>query len=191
MTDTITSRQVNGAEYPAVGSYVLDGSHTHLGFAVRHMAVAKVRGSFTECSGTLELAEDPSDSTVSVTIQADSVDTRDENRDNHLRADDFFHVAEHPTWTFVSTAIRPVTATEWHVDGDLTSRGVTQAVTLDAVLEGVVQDPSGNHRVGFSASTTIDRDDFGVSFHGVMEAGGLVVGKKIEIQIEAEAVLQV
>ncbi len=187
---TTTSRTVNGVEYPAVGTYALDPSHTRLGFAARHMAVSKVRGQFTEFGGTLELAEDPADSKVSVTIQPGSVDTRDETRDNHLRTNDFFDVETHPTWTFVSTAIRPVNATEWKVDGDLTIRGVTRPVTLDATLEGVVQDPYGNHRVGFSATTSIDRDEFGVSFHAVMEAGGLVVGKKVDIEIEAEATLQ-
>jgi polyisoprenoid-binding protein YceI len=190
-TTTVTSRTVKGVEYPAVGTYPIDVSHTRLGFAVRHMAVSKVRGAFTDFSGTLELAEDPVDSKISVTIQAGSVDTGDENRDNHLRTNDFFDVENHPTWTFTSTAIRPTTATEWNVDGDLTIRGVTKQVTLDASLEGVVKDPYGNHRVGFSAKTTIDREQFGVSFNGVMEAGGVVVGKKVDIDIEAEAVLQV
>jgi len=191
MTDTtVTSRIVDGVEYPAVGTYPIDTSHTRLGFAVRHMAVSKVRGDFKEFGGTLELAENPVDSKVSVTIQAGSVDTHDENRDNHLRTNDFFDVENHPTWTFTSTTIRPISATEWNVDGDLTIRGVTKQVTLDAVLEGVVQDPYGQHRVGFSAKTTIDREEFGVSFNGVMEAGGLVVGKKVDIEIEAEATLQ-
>jgi len=191
MSDTtVSSRTVDGVEYPAVGTYPLDTSHTRLGFAVRHMAVSKVRGDFKDFSGTLELAENPADSKVSVTIQAGSVDTHDENRDNHLRTNDFFDVENHPTWTFVSTAIRPITATEWNVDGDLTIRGVTKQVTLDATLEGVVTDPYGFHRVGFSAKTTIDREDFGVSFNGVMEAGGLVVGKKVDIDIEAEATYQ-
>jgi polyisoprenoid-binding protein YceI len=183
-------RIVNGVEYPAVGTYAIDVSHTQLGFAVRHMAVSKVRGRLSTFEGSLELAEDPTDSKVSLTIDANSVDTRDENRDNHLRSDDFFDVANHPTWTFASTAITPESATEWKVVGDLTIRGVTRPVTLDASLEGVVKDPYGNHRVGFSASTTIDRDDFGVSFGAVMEAGGLVVAKKVTIEIELEAVLQ-
>ncbi len=187
---TVSSRTVDGVEYPAVGSFAIDTSHTRLGFAVRHMAVSKVRGDFKDFSGTLELAEDPADSKVSVTIQAGSVDTHDENRDNHLRTNDFFDVENHPTWTFTSTAIRPISATEWNVDGDLTIRGVTRQVTLDATLEGVVQDPYGMHRVGFSATTSIDREDFGVSFNGVMEAGGLVVGKKVDIDIEAEATFQ-
>jgi len=187
---TVSSRTVNGAEYPAVGTYAIDTSHTRLGFAVRHMAVSKVRGDFKEFSGTLELAENPEDSKISVTIQAGSVDTHDENRDNHLRTNDFFDVENHPTWTFTSTAIRPITATEWNVDGDLTIRGVTKKVTLDATLEGVVTDPYGFHRVGFSATTSIDREDFGVSFNGVMEAGGLVVGKKVDIDLEVEATYQ-
>ena len=187
---TVSSRTVDGAEYPAVGTYAIDTSHTRLGFAVRHMAVSKVRGDFKEFSGTLELAENPADSKVSVTIQAGSVDTHDENRDNHLRTNDFFDVENHPTWTFTSTAIRPISATEWNVDGDLTIRGVTKQVTLDATLEGVVQDPYGLHRVGFSAKTSIEREDFGVSFNGVMEAGGVVVGKKVDIDIEAEATYQ-
>ena len=158
----VTSRTVNGTEYPAVGTYAIDPSHTQLGFAVRH----------------------------SLTIDATSVDTRDENRDNHLRTNDFFDVENHPTWTFTSTAIAAAGPTEWKVTGDLTIRGVTRPVTLDVTLEGVVKDPYGNHRVGFSASTEINREDFDVSFGAVMEAGGLVVAKKVGIEIELEAVLQ-
>jgi polyisoprenoid-binding protein YceI len=187
---TVTSRIVDGVEYPAVGTYAIDVSHTRIGFAVRHMAVSKVRGDFTDFSGTIEVAEDPADSKVSVTIQAGSVDTRDENRDNHLRTNDFFDVENFPVWTFNSTAVRPVTPGEWNVDGDLTIRGVTKPVTLDVTLEGVVKDPYGLHRVGFSAKTSIDREDFGVSFNGVMEAGGVIVGKKVDIDIEAEATHQ-
>ena len=186
----VTSRIVDGVEYPAVGSYVLDTMHTTLGFTVRHMAVSKVRGSFDTFEGTLELAEKPEDSKVSVTIQAGSVNTRDENRDNHLRTNDFFDVENHPTWTFVTTAITAESPSEWKVQGDLTIRGVTKPVTLDATLEGVVKDPYGNHRVGFSAKTTINREDFGVAFGAVMEAGGLVVAKKVDIEIETEATLQ-
>ena len=187
---TVTARMVDGAEYPAVGTYALDGSHTELGFAVRHMAVSRVRGRFGRFEGSIDIAEKPGDSKVSVTIDAGSVDTRDENRDNHLRTDDFFDVENHPTWSFVSTAIRPEGPTEFKVEGDLTIRGVTRPVTLDTTLEGVVDDPMGNHRVGFSASATIDREDFGIAFGGVMEAGGLIVGKKVDIRIESEAVLQ-
>jgi len=191
MAETIVpTRNVNGVEYPAVGIYDIDVSHSRLGFAVRHMAVSKVRGEFREFSGTLELAENPVDSKISVTLQSASVETKDENRDNHLRTNDFFDVENHATWTFTSTAIRPVTPTEWNVDGDLTIRGVTKQATLDVVLEGVVQDPYGFHRVGFSGSTTINRDDFGVSFNAALEAGGLVVSKKVDIDLEIEATLR-
>ena len=186
----VTSRTVNGVEYPAVGTYDIDPSHTELGFAVRPMAVSKVRGRLSKFSGTLVLAEDPTESKANVTIDATSVDTRDENRDGHLKTNDFFDVENHPTWTFVSTAIKPEGPTDFKVDGDLTIRGTTKPVTLDVSLEGVVKDPYGNHRVGFSASTTINREDFGVAFGAVMEAGGLVVAKKVDIQIELEAVLQ-
>lgn len=186
----VTTRTVEGVEYPAVGTYAIDVSHTQVGFAVRHMAVSKVRGRFGTFEGTLELAEDPTESEVSLTIDATSVDTRDENRDNHLRSNDFFDVENNPTWTFTSTAITAESATEWKVQGDLTIRGVTKPVTLDVSLEGVVKDPYGNHRVGFSASTTINREDFAVSFGAVMEAGGLVVAKKVDLEIELEAVLQ-
>ncbi|MBF6555377.1 MAG: YceI family protein [Acidimicrobiales bacterium] len=186
----VSSRNVSGVEYPAVGTYAIDASHTELGFAVRHMAVSKVRGRFSTFEGTIEIAEQPADSKASLTIEAGTVDTRDETRDAHLRTNDFFDVANHPTWTFVSTSIKPEGLTEFKVEGDLTIRGVTRQVTLDATLEGVVTDPYGNHRIGFSASTSINRDDFGVSFGAVMEAGGLVVAKKVDIQIELEAVLQ-
>jgi len=188
---TVSTRTVDGVEYPAVGTYAIDVSHTRVGFAVRHMAVSKVRGEFKDFSGTLELAENPADSKINVTIQAVSVDTHDENRDNHLRTNDFFDAENFPVWTFTSTAIRPRSANEWDVDGDLTIRGVTKQVTLDATLEGVVNDPYGLHRVGFSATTSIVRDDFGVSFNAALETGGVVVGKKVDIDLEVEATLQV
>jgi len=187
---TVSTRTVDGVEYPAVGTYAIDVSHTRVGFAVRHMAVSKVRGEFKDFSGTLELAENPADSKINVTIQAVSVDTHDENRDNHLRTNDFFDAENFPVWTFTSTAIRPRSADEWDVDGDLTIRGVTKQVTLDATLEGVVNDPYGLHRVGFSATTSIVRDDFGVSFNAALETGGVVVGKKVDIDLELEATLQ-
>lgn len=192
MADTteVTSRIVNGVELPAVGTYVLDPAHTQIGFAVRHMAVSKVRGRFTTFDGTLVLAEDPTQSTVNISIDATSIDTRDENRDGHLKSNDFFDTENHPKWEFISTRIEAEGPTQWKLTGDLTIRGVTKSVTLEASLEGVVKDPYGNHRVGFSANGEIDREDFGVSFNGVMEAGGLVVSKKVSIEIEAEAVYQ-
>jgi polyisoprenoid-binding protein YceI len=185
-----TTRVIEGIEYPPAGTYVLDPAHTRLGFAVRHMAVSKVRGGLNTFEGTLVIGEDPLDSTVEVDIDATSVDTRDEGRDNHLRSNDFFDVENHPRWTFVSTGVRPTGDERWEVDGDLTIRGVSRPVTLHTVFEGVVRDPYGNLRLGFTATTSIDRNEFGVAFNAVMEAGGLVVAKKVDIEIEAEAVLQ-
>lgn len=196
MSDTATQKQpvsarvINGVEYPATGSYLLDAAHTSIGFTVRHMAVSKVRGTFTRFEGSFDIAEDAADSSVHVTIDPNSVDTRDETRDNHLRSDDFFDVANHSQWTFNSTAVRETGPGELEVLGDLTIRGVTRPVTLALTIEGVVTDPFGNHRVGFSARTTINRDDFGVSFGAVMESGGLIVSKKVDIEIEAEATRQ-
>ncbi|MDA8340687.1 MAG: YceI family protein [Actinomycetota bacterium] len=186
----VTGRVVDGVTLPAVGTYDLDVAHTHVGFVVRHMAVSKVRGRFAGVDGVVEIGDDLADSSVRVTIDADSIDTRDENRDAHLRSNDFFDTATHPTWTYTSTAVRPTGPGAAAVDGDLTIRGITRPVTLAVTLEGVVQDPYGNHRVGFSATAEIDRQDFGVSFGGVMEAGGLVVANTVKIEIEAEAVLR-
>jgi polyisoprenoid-binding protein YceI len=186
----VTARVVNGVEYPATGSYLIDAAHTSVGFTVRHMAVSKVRGTFTKFDGSFEIAEDAADSEVHVTIDPSSVDTRDEARDSHLRSNDFFDVANHPQWAFDSTSVRETGPGQLEVVGDLTIRGVTRPVTLALTLEGVVTDPYGNHRVGFSAKTTINRDDFGVSFGAVMESGGLIVSKKVDIEIEAEATRQ-
>jgi polyisoprenoid-binding protein YceI len=184
------TRVIDGTEYPPAGTYVLDAAHTRLGFAVRHMAVSNVRGALDAFEGSIVVGEDPLDSKVEVSIDAASVDTRDESRDDHLRSNDFFDVENHPRWTFESTAVRPAGDDRWEVDGDLTIRGVTRPVTLRTVFEGLVRDPYGNLRLGFTATTSIDRHDFGVAFNAVMEAGGLVVAKKVDIEIEAEAVLQ-
>ena len=188
--EVVESRIINGVEHPAVGTYVLDPMHTSVGFTVRHMAVSKVRGTFKGVEGSLVIAERPEDSKVTVTIDPNSVETGEPNRDNHLRTDDFFDVANHPEWHFESTEVRGAGPGEYEVDGDLTIRGVTKKVTLALSLEGVVTDPYGLHRVGFSAKTTINRDDFGVSFGAVMETGGLVVAKKVDIEIDAEATRQ-
>ena len=184
-----TTRTVEGVELPLVGTYALDVAHSQVGFAVRHMAVSKVHGRFAKFDGTIEVAEDPTQSSVNVTIDANSVDTQDENRNNHLRTNDFFDVENHPTWTFASTSVVP-DGKKWKVTGDLTIRGITRPVTLETSLEGVVKDPYGNLRAGFSATAEIDREDFDVSFGAVMDAGGLVVAKKVTIEIDAEAVLQ-
>ncbi|MGO9150134.1 MAG: YceI family protein [Acidimicrobiales bacterium] len=193
MTDTITpaaTRDVNGVTLPTTGTFALDRSHTQVGFVARHLMVSKVRGRFTDFEGTIVVADDPSASSVEVTIQAASVNTNDENRDNHVRNNDFLSVEEFPTLSFRSTKVELKSRGDWKVYGDLTVRGVTRPVVLDVEFEGVIQDPWGNQRLGFTASGEIDRNDFGVSFNAALETGGFVVSPKVKLEIEAEAVRQ-
>jgi len=193
MTDTITpaaTRDVNGVTLPTTGTFALDRSHTQVGFVARHLMVSKVRGRFTDFEGTIVVADDPSASSVEVTIQAASVNTNDENRDNHVRNNDFLSVEEFPTLSFRSTKVELKPRGDWKVYGDLTVRGVTRPVVLDVEFEGVIQDPWGNQRLGFTASGEIDRNDFGVSFNAALETGGFVVSPKVKLEIEAEAVRQ-
>ena len=193
MTDTLTTpttRSVNGLTLPTTGTFVLDKSHTEVGFVVRHLMVSKVRGRFTDYEGTIVVADDPSQSSVEVTIQATSINTNDENRDNHVRTNDFLNVDEFPTLSFRSTRVVLDPSGDWKVDGDLTVRGVTRPIVLDVEFAGVIQDPWGNQRLGFTASGEIDRNEFGVSFNAALETGGFVVSPKVKLEIEAEAVRQ-
>lgn len=188
-TEPVT-RVWDGLEIPAAGTYTFDVSHSHVGFSVRHLMVAKVRGSFGSFSGSLTVGEDPADSSIEVTIDIDSVDTRDPQRDGHLRSEDFFDSANHPTMTYRSTAVRHDRRDRWHVDGELTVRGVTRPVALDVVLEGLATDPWGGSRAVFSATTAVNREDFGLTWNQALETGGVLVGKDARIEIEVEAVRQ-
>jgi len=189
MSDTTTTavRTVEGVELPAPGTWAIDASHTSANFKVKHLGLSRVRGRFTGIEGAVQVAERPEDSSVQVTIDAASVDTHDEGRDNHLRSPDFFNVEQHPTWTFVSTGVHG-SGPRWTVDGDLTIAGVTRPVTLDVEYEGVTADPWGGTRAGFTASTQINREDFGLTWNAALEAGGLVVGKNVTIELEVELV---
>jgi polyisoprenoid-binding protein YceI len=183
-------RTVDGLEVPVTGTYAFDPAHTHIGFVVRHMMVAKVRGRFTGYDGKVVIADGPVDSTVEVAIDAASIDTRDEQRDTHLRSADFFDVENFPQLTFASTKITHARGDEWTVDGELTIHGVTRPVTLDVQFEGGATDPWGNTKIGFSASGEIDRDEFGLSWNVALEAGGWLVGRTIKLEIEAELIRQ-
>ena len=189
-TTTTATREVNGLTLPTTGTFVLDKSHTEVGFLARHLMVSKVRGRFTDFDGTIVVAEDPEQSSVEVTIQAASINTNDVNRDNHVRTNDFLNVDEYPTLTFRSTKVELGSSNGWKVTGDLTVRGVTRPVVLDVEFQGVIDDPWGNQRLGFSASGEIDRNEFGVSFNAALETGGFVVGPKVKLEIDAEAVRQ-
>jgi len=189
-TTPISTREFNRMTLPAAGTFVLDKSHTQIGLVARHLMVSKVRGRFTDYEGAIVVADDPAQSSVEVTIQAASINTNDENRDNHVRTNDFLNVAEFPTITFRSTKVELNSSGDWKVYGELTVRGVTRPIVLEVTFEGVIQDPWGNQRLGFTASGEIDRNDFGVSFNAALETGGFVVSPKVKLEIEAEAVRQ-
>jgi polyisoprenoid-binding protein YceI len=187
-TEETGIRTVEGLDAPAPGTFTIDLTHTHIGFVVRHMMVSKVRWSFSSFSGEIVIAEDPLKSSVEVSIDTKSIDTHDENRDNHLRSADFFEIETHPTITFKSTAVTPTGPRSFNLSGDLTIHGVTHEVTLETDEEGIVQDPYGNQRIGFSASAEIDREEFGLTYNAALEAGGVVIGKTIKLEIEVEAI---
>jgi polyisoprenoid-binding protein YceI len=171
------------------GTWTIDPAHSDVSFSVRHLMVSKVRGSFTKFEGALQVPENALDSTVEVTIDMSSIDTRDPNRDAHLRSPDFFETVSYPTMTYRSTAIRP-DGGDFAIDGELTLHGVTKPVTLKVEYNGVSGDPWGGTRVGFSAETEISRSDFGVDIAMPLDGGGVVVGDKVKVNLEIEAVLQ-
>jgi polyisoprenoid-binding protein YceI len=172
-----------------VGTWDIDATHSTVGFSVRHMMVSKVRGYFREFSGEIVTAADPADSTVTATIDLGSIDTRQEQRDAHIRSADFFDAENHPQMTFRSTAVRTDGA-DWVVDGELTIKGATRPVSLALELNGFGPDAYGGVRAGFSAKTDINRNEFGVDIKMPMDGGGVVVGDKITVELEIEAVLR-
>lgn len=188
MTAAMT-RTVGVDTLPAVGTWSLDPSHSAVGFSVRHLGLSKVRGLFSSFTGDVVVGEEPTQSSVHVAIDVTSIDTGDEKRDEHLRTNDFFNAAEFPTMTFTSTSVSG-SGSDWKVIGDLTIRGVTRQVTLDTTFEGTAADPWGGSRAAFTATTEVDREQFGMTWNAALETGGVVVGKKVKIELEAEVVLQ-
>jgi polyisoprenoid-binding protein YceI len=190
MSDTTTApatRTVNGVELPAAGTWAIDVSHSSVNFKVKHLGLAKTRGRFTEFEGTVQIGEDPKDTTVEVTISAASVDTHDAKRDEHLRGTDFFDVETHPKLAFRSTKVDG-RDDEWTLEGELTVAGVTRPVVLDVTYEGVAGDPWGGTRAGFTATAQINREDFGLSWNAALEAGGFLVGKTVTIDLDVELI---
>jgi polyisoprenoid-binding protein YceI len=188
MTATDTSTLTGIPGYVA-GTWSIDPVHSEVGFMARHMVVAKVRGKFRTFSGELVTGDNPLDSSVTAEIDLSSIDTGNEQRDAHIRSADFFEVETHPTMTYRSTGVRPH-GSDYILDGELTLKGVTKEVPLALELNGFGPDAYGGTRAGFTATGDINRRDFGVNFHAVMETGGAVVSDKITIQLEIEAVLQ-
>jgi polyisoprenoid-binding protein YceI len=171
------------------GTWDIDATHSTVGFSVRHMMVSKVRGYFTQFSGEIVTAEDPARSSVTATIDMDSIDTRQEQRDAHIRSADFFDVGNHTVMTFRSTRV-VAKGEDWAVEGDLTIKGITKPVTLALELNGFGPDSYGGTRAGFSARTSISRKAYGVDIDMPMDGGGVVVGDKIDVELEIEAVLR-
>lgn len=171
------------------GDYVIDPSHSRIGFVARHAMITKVRGGFNSFEGKAHLDfENPARSTAEVAIEVASIDTRNGQRDDHLRTNDFFNAAEFPQITFRSTSVRTVDEQNFQVTGDLTIKGVTKPVTVDYEYTGTAKDPYGNTRVGFEGRTSLNRSDFGVNFNAALETGGMLVSEKINLEFEVSAI---
>jgi polyisoprenoid-binding protein YceI len=166
----------------------IDASHSTIGFSIRHMVFSKVRGRFLKHTGAVQLADDATQSWVEVAIDAASIDTGTAQRDTHLRSADFFDVERFPELRFRSTRVEELGGDRLRVIGDLTIRDVTRAVTLDVEPAGRGMDPWGNERIGFVAKTSIDRKDFGLQWNQVLEAGGVLVGDRVDIELDIQAV---
>lgn len=183
------TRTIDDIQAPAAGVWAIDPTHTTVEFIGRHLVFTKVRGRFTGVSGAVTVADDPNASSVEITLDATSITTGTPDRDAHLKGEDFFDVDKYPVISFKSTSV------EWKghegtVTGDLTVRGVSKPITLDVELTGVVTDPWGGDRAVFSASGEVDREDWGLVWNMALESGGVLVSKKIRLEIETEIVLQ-
>jgi len=187
-TSTTPTRTHDGQVIPAAGVWEIDPGHTDLAFTGRHFMVTKVRGRFTGVSGRVVVAHDMADSSVEVDIDMASVESGSQVRDEHIRSADLFDVENHPTAHFRSTSVEWL-ADRGTVNGDLTIHGVTRRVPLDVVFEGHVRDPWGGDRAVFSARTRVNREDFGITWNQALEAGGLLVSREVQIDINLETVL--
>ncbi len=173
------------------GEWVIDPTHSSIGFTARHAMVTKVRGTFEEFEGSAHLvAEDPTASTATVTIKVTSINTRNGQRDDHLRTNDFFDAPSFPEITFTSTGVQAQDATTFALTGDLTVKGTTKPVTVEFEHTGLATDPFGNLRAGFEGRTTINRSDYGVTWNAPLETGGVLVSDKIVLEFDISAVKQ-
>lgn len=173
---------------PVAGVYDLDGAHTSVEFVGRHLMITKVRGRFNDVRGRITIAEEPENSRVEVEISAASLSSGNDDRDAHLRSPDFFDVERYPTITFTSTAVTALPDSTWEVVGDLTVRDTTRPVTLQVDFDGADISPVGDERIGFSAATDINREDFGLTWNLALETGGLLVGKTARIELAVQAI---
>ena len=187
MTDTtIDTIEIPG--YKA-GTWKVDTAHSEVGFSVRHMMISKVRGKFERFDATFTTGENPLESSVTATAEVASINTNDAGRDEHLRTNDFFDAPTYPTLSFVSTGVRKA-GDDYKVDGDLTIKGVTKPVTFDFEFGGFGTDPYGQYKGAFTATTEINRTDFGLNWNAALETGGVLVSEKVTITLEIAAIYQ-
>jgi polyisoprenoid-binding protein YceI len=184
------TQDVQDSGIPTAGTWLIDQAHTNVGFVARHLMVTKVRGRFTEVEGAITIGETPETSKIDVRMVAASIDTADQGRDDHLRSPDFLDVERFPELTFRSSNVEVTGDRTLRVTGDLTIRDVTRPVVLDVEYEGLIVDPWGNTKAGFSATTEIDREAFGITWNAALEAGGVLVGNRVKIELEVQAALQ-
>jgi polyisoprenoid-binding protein YceI len=175
---------------PIAGVYDIDGAHTSVEFVGRHLMITKVRGRFSDVRGRITIGEEPETSHVEVEIGAASLSTGNDDRDAHLKSQDFFDVEHYPTITFTSTAVRPLRENTWELVGDLTVRGTTRPVSLQVDFDGGGISPMGDERIGFSAATDVNREDFGLTWNVALETGGLLVGKTARIELAVQAIAE-
>jgi len=173
---------------PVAGIYEIDAPHTSVEFVGRHLMITKVRGRFNDVRGQITIGEEPEKSHVEVEIAVASLSSGNDDRDGHLKSADFFDVDHYPTITFASTAVTPLLDNTWALVGDLTVRGTTRPITLKVDFDGGGISPMGDERVGFSAATDINREDFGLAWNVALETGGLLVGKTVRIELAVQAI---
>ena len=173
---------------PVAGVYDIDGPHTAVEFVGRHLMITKVRGRFNDVRGRITIGEEPETSHVEVEIGVASLSSGNDDRDAHLKSADFFDVEDYPTIVFASTAVRPLRDNTWELVGDLTVRGTARPITLQVDFDGGGASPMGDERVGFSAATDIDREDFGLTWNMALETGGLLVSKTVRIELAVQAI---
>lgn len=186
-THTLT-RTSDSRILPQVGRWEIDPEHTSAEFVARHLMVTKVRGVFGAVTGYIDVAENPEESQVEIVIEAASISTGSEDRDIHVKSEDFFDVGVYPEIRFVSTAVQP-SGGSWKLTGDLTIKDVTKPIILDFEFHGVTDDPWGNSKATFSASTAVMREEWGLNWNVALDSGGVLVSKKIVIEIEVQASL--
>jgi len=171
------------------GTYALDPAHSRIGFVARHAMVTKVRGAFNDVEGSTTIdGANPENSSVSVTLKVESIDTRNEQRDGHLRTNDFLDIENYPTITFTSTAIKHDGGNDFEVTGDLTIKDVTKSITIPLEFQGAAKDPFGNDRIGFEGSVVVNRKDWGITWNAALETGGVLVSEKVTLEFEISAV---